>query len=170
MKFFFKKLFNFSFVSKYRFSLIFYISVCWTILDLIMVLTRQEPAYYSFDSAIALRSILLFIMSLGIGYLLIFKLRLMFRNRPLAVGFFLRSSILLVAAYIINFIIHTTNIIVNLHLSVPDALHKYATDATDLGWITRKILYWMILFVLTQLIIEVNIKSLHKSKCADEIT
>ncbi|HKG67959.1 MAG TPA: hypothetical protein VKA92_03760, partial [Segetibacter sp.] len=59
---------------------------------------------------------------------------------------------------IINFIIHTTNIIVNFHLSVPDALQKYATDATDFGWITRKVLYWMVLFVLTQLIIEVNEK------------
>lgn len=158
MKLSVKKLFNFSFVSKYRFSLIFYISVCWTIIDLIMVLTRQEPDYSSLSSAIALRSILLFIMSLGIGYLLIFKLRRRFRNRPLVVSFFLRSSVLLVAAYIINFIIHTTNIIVNLHLSVPDALQKYATDATDLGWITRKVLYWMLLFVLTQLIIEVNEK------------
>ena len=158
MKFSFKKLFNFTFVSKYRFSLIFYISVCWTIIDLIMVLTRQEPDYYSFSSALALRSILLFIMSLGIGYLLIFKLRRMFRNRPLVVSFLFRSGILLIAAYIINFIIHTTNIIVNLHLSVPDALSKYANDATDFGWITRKILYWMLLFVLTQLVIEVNEK------------
>lgn len=123
-----------------------------------MVLTRQEPTYYSFSSAIALRSILLFIMSLSIGYLLIFKLRRRFRNQPLVVSFLLRSSILLVTAYIINFIIHTTNIIVNLHLSVPDAVQKYANDATDLSWLTRKILYWMVLFVLTQLIIEVNEK------------
>ncbi len=154
----FKKLFNLSFVSRYRFSLIFYISACWTIIDLIMVLTRPERTYYSFASAIALRSILLFIMSLGIGYLLIFKLRLMFRNYPLAVSFFFRSSLLLIAAYIINFIIHTANIILNLHLNVSDALHKYAQDATHLGWLTQKILYWMVLFVLTQLIIEVNEK------------
>lgn len=158
MKLFLKKLFNFSFVSRYRFSLIFYISACWTIVDLVMVLTRPEPSYYSFASAVALRSILLFTMSLGIGYLLIFKLRLMFRNKPLAVSFFLRSGILLFAAYIINFIIHTANIIITLHYSVFDALHKYAEDATNIGWITQKMLYWMVLFVLTQLIIEVNEK------------
>jgi len=158
MKLSFKHLFNFSFVSRYRFSLIFYISVCWTIVDLVMVLTRPDPAYYSFASAIALRSILLFIMSLGIGYLLIFKLRRMFRNRPLLVSFLLRSSILLVAAYIINFVIHTTNIIITLHLPFFSALQKYADDATDLGWLTQKILYWMVLFVLTQIIIEVNEK------------
>ncbi len=47
MKVLLKKLFNFSFVKRYRFSLIFYISICWTLIDLIIVLTRQEPGYYS---------------------------------------------------------------------------------------------------------------------------
>ncbi len=122
-----------------------------------MVLTRQQPAYYSI-SAIALRSFLVFVMSLAIGYLLIFKLRRMFRNQPLAISFFLRSSILLIAAYIINFITHTANIIFTLHYSVLHALQKYAADATHMGWLTQKILYWMVLFVLTQLIIEVNEK------------
>lgn len=158
MKLSFKKLFNFSFVSRYKFSLIFYISVCWTLVDLVVVLTRPDPAYYPFASAVALRSLLLFVMSLGIGYLLIFKLRRMFRNRPLLLSFFFRSSILLVAAYVINFIIHTANIIVILHLTVFQALQKYADDAAHIGWLTQKILYWMILFVLTQVIIEVNEK------------
>lgn len=158
MKLSLKKTFNFSFVNRYRFSLIFYISLCWTIIDLVMVLTRPDPAYYSFASAIALRSFLLFIMSLGIGYLLIFKLRRMFRDRPLVVSFFYRSSILIVAAYIINFIIHTTNIIITLRFNVFDAFQKYADDATNFGWLTQKVLYWMVLFILTQVIIEVNEK------------
>lgn len=158
MKFHFKKLFNFSFVNRYRFSLILYISFCWTIIDLIMVVTRATPDYYGISSAIALRSVLVFIMSLGIGYLLIFKLRRMFRNRPLAVSFFFRSSILLIAAYIINFFTHTANILFTTHTSVLDALHKYAQDAANWAWITQKMLHWMVLFVLTQLIIEVNEK------------
>src|SRR3954447_18089306 len=151
MKLSFKKLFNFSFVSRYRLSLIFYMSVCWTIVDLVMVITRQKPTYYTIASAIALRSILVFIMSLGIGYLLIFKLRRMYRNRPLAISFLFRSTILLIAAYIINFITHTANIMFTLHLGMLDALHKYAQDATNIGWITQKLLYWLALFVLTQL-------------------
>lgn len=154
----FKKLFSFSFVNRYRFSLIFYISICWTGIDLIMVLTRSTPTYYSISLAIALRSFLVFLMSLGIGYLLIFKLRLMFRNRPLAVSFFFRSSILLIAAYIVNFITHTANILFTTHVSVFEALQRYGQDATNWAWITQKMLHWMVLFVLTQLIIEVNEK------------
>jgi adenylate cyclase len=153
-----KTLFTFSFVSKYRFSLIFYISVSWTIIDLIAVLTRREPNYYSFASAIALRSFLVFIMSLIIGYLLIFKLKKLFRHRSLAFNFFFRSLILLFAAYIVNYIIHAANIIIILRLSIMEALQRYGQDAFHPQWLTQKIISWMILFILTQLIIEVNEK------------
>ena len=158
MNSFLKKTFNFSFVSRYRFSLIFYISVCWTVLDIIIVLTRKEPTYYSLGKSIALRSSLLFIMSFGFGYLLIFKLRRMFRNKPLVISFLLRSAILLMAAYVINYIIHAANIFIILHLNVVQALQRYGEDAFHPAWLTQKILYWMILFILTQLIIEVNEK------------
>ena len=60
MKFSFKKLFRFSFVSRYRFKLIIYISILWTLIDLAMVLTRSEPSYYSITSAKILRAVLVF--------------------------------------------------------------------------------------------------------------
>jgi adenylate cyclase len=97
-------------------------------------------------------------MSLGIGYLLIFKLRRLFRDRPLAVSFFFRSAILLIAAYVINYIIHAANIIIILGLNIFEAFQRYGEDAFHPEWLTQKILYWMVLFVLTQLIIEVNEK------------
>jgi adenylate cyclase len=153
-----KNLFTFSFVSKYRFSLILYISVSWTLIDLAMVLTRQEPDYYSFASAILLRSFLVFIMSLIIGYLLVFKLRKLFRHRSLGFNFFFRSLILFVAAYIVNYIIHAANIIIILRLNVMEAFQRYGEDAFHPQWLTQKIISWMILFILTQLIIEVNEK------------
>ncbi|MCW3111198.1 MAG: adenylate/guanylate cyclase protein [Segetibacter sp.] len=158
MKITLKKLFTFSFVSRYRFSLIFYISICWTLIDLVVVLTRPEPTYYSLASAIVLRCFLVFIMSLAIGYLFVFKLKKLFRNRSLGVSFVFRSGILFFAAYIVNYIIHAANIIFILHLSVGEALERYGQDAFHPIWLTQKILYWMILFVLTQLIIEVNEK------------
>lgn len=153
-----KKTFTFSFISRYRFLLILYISIGWTLIDLIVVLTRKDPQYYSFVSAIALRSFLVFIMSVGIGYLLIFKLKNLFRNRSLGVSFIFRSAILLIAAYIINYIIHAANIFFILKLTVRQALQLYGQDAFQPQWLIQKIIYWMILFVLTQLIIEVNEK------------
>jgi len=153
-----KKSFTFSFVSRYRFKLILYISIFWTLLDVVIVLTRPEPTYYSFASAIALRSSLVFFMSLGIGYLLVFKLKRLFRNRSLGVSFLFRSGILFFAAYIVNYIIHAANIFFILHLNIGEALERYGRDAFHPTWLAQKILYWMVLFVLTQLIIEVNEK------------
>jgi adenylate cyclase len=97
-------------------------------------------------------------MSLAIGYLLVFKLKRLFRNRSLGVSFVFRSGILFIAAYIVNYIIHAANIFFILHLSIPEALARYGQDAFHPIWLTQKIVYWMILFVLTQLIIEVNEK------------
>jgi adenylate cyclase len=153
-----KKRLSFSFISRYRFSLIFYISLCWTLIDLVVVLTRKEPTYYSFVSAIALRSFLVFAMSFGIGYLLVFKLKRIFRNHSLWISFLIKSAILLCAAYIINYVIHAANIIVILRLSVSQAFALYGHDAFHPQWLAQKVIYWMILFLLTQLIIEVNEK------------
>lgn len=154
----FKQLFNFSFVSKYRFKLILYIAISWTILDLIVLLTRNEPTYYSFASAIALRSFLVFIMSLGIGYLLVFKLRKMYMHMSLWLSVLLRSVILLVAAYILNYLIHAAHIIFILNLGVFEAFHRYGQDAFQPEWLAQKILYWMALFFMTQLVLEINEK------------
>lgn len=153
-----KSWFNYTIVNRYRFTLIFYISVFWTIIDLVIVLTRQEPTYYSFASIIALRSLLVFIMSIIMGYLLVFKLRRLFRNRSLGVSFFFRAVILLLAAYIVNYIIHAANIIFILKLNLVEALQRYGEDAFHPQWLGQKILYWMVLFIITQLIIEVNEK------------
>jgi adenylate cyclase len=97
-------------------------------------------------------------MSLAIGYLLIFKLKKLYRNRSLWVSFIFRSAVLLIAAYVVNYIIHAANIFFILKLTVGQALQLYGQDAFRPMWLGQKILYWMILFVLTQLIIEVNEK------------
>lgn len=153
-----KNLFNFSFVSRYRFKLILYIAVFWTILDLVVLVTRSEPTYYSFASAIALRSCLVFIMSLGIGYLLVFKLRKIFLHLSLWLSFLLRSFILLIAAYILNYLVHAAHIIFILNLGLVEAFHRYGEDAFHPEWLAQKIIYWMALFFVTQLVLEINEK------------
>lgn len=139
--------------------LIVYISVFWTVIDLVFVLTRREPVYYSLgNNALAVRALLVFTMSVAIGYLLVFKLRRMFRNRSLGVSFLFRSAILLVIAYVVNFIIHVVNIVFILRSNLVEAFQRYGQDAFHPEWLTQKIISWMMLFVVTQLIIEVNEK------------
>jgi len=153
-----KNRFSLSFVNKYRVKLILYISFFWTLLDLIITITRQDPTYYSFPSALGLRWILVFIMSALINILLVFRLKKLFRNYSLWISFLIRSLILLGAAYIVNFIIHAAHIIIILKLTISEAFKLYGEDAFHPQWLFQKLLYWMVLFVLTQLIIEVNEK------------
>ncbi len=154
----FKKKLSFSFVNKYRFKLILYISFFWTLLDLVVAYTRETPAYYSLPFALGLRSLLVFLMSVSINVLLVFRLKKLFRHYSLWLSFLFRSLILLGAAYIVNFLIHATHIIVIQGLTIKEAFWLYGADAFQPEWLFQKILYWMILFVLTQLIIEVNEK------------
>ena len=154
----FTKPLDFNFINRYRFILILYISLFWTAIDLYVVITRTEPTYYSFASAIALRSLLVFIMSLGMGYLLVFQLRQRFRKYPLWASFSFRAIIMLVAAYLANYIIHTANIIFIFKMSVGEAFARYGEDAFHIDWLFQKVMYWMLLFVMTQLAIEVNDK------------
>ena len=153
-----KKKFTFSFVNKYRFKLIIYISIFWTLLDLVISLTRSEPGYYSLQSAIGLRAILVFLMSALINILLVFRLKKLFRGLSLWLSFLIRSAILLTTAYIVNFIIHAAHIIIIQKLTIGEAFQLYGQDAFHPQWLLQKIVYWMLLFVLTQLIIEVNEK------------
>ncbi len=153
-----RKTVAFSFVNRYRFRLIIYISIFWTVLDFFIALTRQEPSYYHIGSEMGLRALLVFLMSALINILLVFRLKKIFRGMRLWVSFLLRSLILLFAAYIVNFIIHAAHIIFDLNLTIGKALQLYGQDAFQPHWLFQKIIYWMILFVLTQLIIEVNEK------------
>ena len=153
-----KNRFSISFVYRYRVKLILYISFFWTLLDVFVTITRQDPTYYSFPSALGLRWILVFVMSTLINILLVFRLKKLFRNYSLWLSFIIRSLILLGAAYIVNFIIHAAHIIVILKLTVGEAIRLYGQDAFHPQWLLQKLVYWMVLFVLTQLIIEVNEK------------
>ncbi len=147
-----------SFVNRYRVQLIIFLSLFWTMLDLVIVFTRQEPTYYSMGSEIGLRTVLVFIMSILINIVLVFRLKRLFRGIPLWLSFLFRALILLTAAYVLNFIIHAAHIIADLNLSISHAFNLYGRDAFQPDFIMQKILYWMILFMLTQLIIEVNEK------------
>ncbi len=153
-----KSIFTFSTVLKYRVSLILYIAVFWTLLDFIILISRTEPTYYSFASAIVLRSFLVFIMSIVIGYLLVFKLRKQFLQLSLLFSFLLRSLILLVIAYFLNYIIHAAHIVFILDMGIIEAFHRYGQDAFHPEWLMQKIIYWVGLFFITQLIIEINEK------------
>ena len=147
----------FSGVSRFRFGRIFYIAIFWTVIDLVVSLLNdylsQHPAFSLF-----IRECLVFVMSLIMGYLFVFTLRHIFRNRPFWQNFLAKTFILLLAAFTMNFFVHFVDNKFIAGLSFGDSLNNFFNEILQPGRLIRKILYWIILFIVTQLYIEINDK------------
>jgi adenylate cyclase len=158
---------GFSAISRYRYKWVLLIGVSWTLIDVISwVLFMQRPyeerseTTFQFltPGAIVLRSIIVFAMSTLMGYLLVFKLKKILRRYPLIVSLLLRTLFLIIAAFIMNFIVHVTYSWWTLHLGVRQSLVNFEGEAIHRSWIFGKMTNWVIIFLVTQLLIEINEK------------
>lgn len=149
---------RFSFLKRYRYTLVVYIAIIWPIVDLIIMVTRNNPVYYNTIQAILLRTFLVIFMSFIMGYIIVFKLKRVLRHYSFGLSLLARSLILIVAALIMNFLIEVMHSIVISDLSPIDATVFFYYEATQGFWLLNKMFFWLILFMLTQLIIEINEK------------
>lgn len=148
----------FSGVRKYRFRTILFIAFFWTGIDLLVTLiTRHDPRQYEFSS-LFIRELLVFIMTLIMGYLFIFTLKSTLRNGSLWLNFLIKTVILLGAAFIMNFMVHVADNRFTMDMSYSDALSSFFRETLHLKWLLQKTLYWVILFIITQLYLEINDK------------
>ncbi len=147
-----------SMVRKYRFRTVLFIALFWTLTDTIIVaFFNVLPARAEFASVL-LREVILFLMSMIMGYLLVTVLRRIFRNFYLWVGFLVKSLILIVAAFFINMLLYAVNSISLLGLPLNESFHQFYWEIFDVETLAQKLIYWLVLFVITQLIIEINEK------------
>lgn len=153
-----------SVINKYRYKLILLIASIWVIVDSLYILIRFRllhipTRFYFFEYnepwAIVLREVIVFIMSALIGYVLVFNFKRNSRNLPLWMNFIGKTALLIGLAFVMNFIIHFTYSILLSHLSVEFALRDFARDAFNTYWILEKIPNWVLVFFVTQLLIEV---------------
>jgi len=145
-------------VRKYRFNTILSIAVLWTLIDIIVVLVFNSLPENNTLRALLLREVIVFIASIGVGYLLVTELRRLFRDFKLLTAFVIKSGILIVAAFLINVLIYAIGSITTTGVSVSESFHHFYDDFSDIHNLLQKLLYWLILFVITQLIIELNEK------------
>ena len=145
-------------VTRYRFRTVLFIAVFWTATDLAVVMLQASPHLSDPGKNIILRIALVFFMSMIMAYLFVFTFRSAFRNFPLIISFFFKSIALLLAAFLMNFLVHLLNNTLVNHLSIAAAHHLFFYEALNLNWLLYKTLYWLILFIFTQLYIEINDK------------
>ncbi len=148
----------FSGVGKYRLRIILYIAVFWTLIDLVAVLLYKDAISGSPFKSTVLREVAVFFMSCAMGYLFVFTLRNVFCKQPPFINFIFKSIILLFAAFTINFLVHFVDHVVVSGQGIGESVEKSINDMLLLKVLLQKIIYWMILFIITQLYIEINQK------------
>ncbi len=148
----------FSGFGKYRIRTILIIAVFWTLIDIVAVLLFKDSNMRSPFKSSLLREVAVFIMSLVMGYLFVFTLKHVFRNQSAFVNFIFKSIILLMAAFIINFTVHFVDSAYIMGKGSKEALDISLHDIVNIKLLLQRITYWMTLFVITQLYIEINEK------------
>jgi len=145
-----------SHVNQLRIKTVLFIAAFWTSIDLVIFLMNPHPQYH--PNSILSREIFMFIISLVMGYLIVFQLRKFFRGFPLWMNFFTKSVILLVSALVLTFIIQFFNSVFVLGNSVQATIDEISHYALHKNWFIRKIVYWISIFFVTQLILIINEK------------
>jgi adenylate cyclase len=149
-------------VKKKALKIVFSIAVSWTIIDLIIYIVRLATNTYTpkygTTNALALKTILLrelnvFIFSLLIGYFLISVLRNFLRYIPLWLNLSLKTLLLAIA---MNFFIYFTYSLLIDQQPVVAAFNKFIMNTFSSDWLLEKMPEWFLLFILTQLALEIN--------------
>jgi len=157
MKIFNRYYLKISNVNKFRILSVIYISVFWTVMDLLIALVRNEGNDDPLK-ALWVRELLIFSISLMMGYLFVFKLKKILRNYPLWLNFFFKSMILLSSALLITFIIQYGNSILILHETPSEAFNHIMQYILYKNRLLQKVLYWIVIFIITQLFLIINEK------------
>lgn len=151
-----KRFFKISNVNKLRLRTILFIGIFWTLIDLVIVLLRVDEEQHR--HGLLFREILIFIVSLIMGYIFVYRLKKMLRHLPLWLNFLAKSFILLLAALIIVFLIQFLSNITFQKMSFREAYHYLQDYALYKDWLVKKVVYWLAIFFVTQLILIINEK------------
>src|SRR5436190_9502921 len=158
---------GFSVIKRYKLRMILIVAISWTAIDslfYIFRLTEQPlPSKYALfqkhtTQTILLREANVFFLTMVMAYFLIFFMKNFFRRSSLWLNIFLKSLILIAAALIINFFIHFSYATLMAKQTAFYAAESFYRNTFETPWLIQKIPEWIILFILTQLIIEINEK------------
>jgi len=147
--------------------MILIVAASWTIIDLLFYIFRLTeqltPSKYSLFQkhtvqTILLRELNVFFLAMLSAYFLVFFMKNFFRKSSLWVNMLLKAATLLAVAFIINFFIHFTYATLIARHPASYALESFYRNTFETPWLVQKIPEWIILFILTQLIIEINEK------------
>jgi adenylate cyclase len=143
------------------------IAICWTIVDFVLFLIRQgtetgQSKYLRqgipIFKEIIFREISVFLISLIIGYVMISVMRNYLRNYSLWVNLLVKTGILIIAGFIINFVLYFPYEWLIVGRAPHAVISRFAYHMSQTPWLLQKMPEWALLFVLTLLAVEINEK------------
>jgi adenylate cyclase len=146
-------------------KIILTIAVSWTIIDFLVFIFRlslsQYTPKYESTNAGALKTILLrelnvFVFSMIIGYFLISVLKNFLRHLSPGLNLLLKTLLLITVAIVMNFFIYYTYSLLIEQQNSADAFHKFVENTFRRKWLLEKMPEWVLLFLMTQLALEIN--------------
>jgi adenylate cyclase len=147
-----------------KFKLVFSIAMVWTLVDMVNFFTSfsnnldHSIVYNVIEKSLVMRELIVFLMSTLVAYLLVFVLKKVFRNYSMWFTLLAKSFILIISALIISFLIHISYSVGINNVDMSQAFHKFWHDAFHTYWLLQKVLYWLALLLITQVLIEVHDK------------
>jgi adenylate cyclase len=154
-------------VKKHEIKTIFAIAVSWTIIDFLLFLYRRaigslSPKYYAENvnlvKEVGLRELNVFFISLIIGYFLVSVIKVYLRNSSLWYNLFLKTLILVLFAFVMNFFIYVTYEWLIAGYTLDHVVSKFIHNMFYTKWLVQKMPEWVVLFILTLLALEVDEK------------
>jgi len=151
-----------SVVNKRQLPIILIIAISWTLIDLFLVRVSILPYKYGNETnanrAITLRELNVFLLSFFIGFLLVSILRKYFHSSSLWINLLVKTFILLLAAIVMNLFIYISYELLIGGRPLDDAYNRFVINTFRPEWALPKMTEWVILFLLTQLALEINEK------------
>lgn len=92
------------------------------------------------------------------GYLFVYPLKQVFRGKSVFTNFIFKSFVLLFAAFLMNFIVHSVDYVFVNGKGWHESLRFFLSEFQQTRILLQKILYWLVLFLITQLWIDINEK------------
>lgn len=154
----------------YRVRWVVFIALGWTLLDMLLWMGREalpgpgrtarEEQYANehSGSGLLLHSAIVLGMSIFMGWLLVFRFRNMFKNVSRIKNVLYKTLILIACSFLLNFFNVFATFLVIENRGFTDSLTEYWTRTSEKFWLLNGVPLWLMIFLATQLLIEVNEK------------
>ena len=154
-------------VKRHERKIIISIAISWTAVDFIFFWWQKTigvlPGKYydpsiNFIKEVLIRELIVFIISLLIGYFLISVLRNYLRNSSLWVNLLIKTILLLLVAVVMTFFVYVAYEWLIAGHTLKRGLEKFGFNLLHRRLLLEKMPEWILLFFFTLLAIEVNEK------------